>query len=64
MPAVEDVPRVMPHRYPFLFVDRVVEFDPGARSVEARAGGGFLLLARTEGGGENVVYVASLDAVR
>lgn len=28
-----DVQAVLPHRYPFLLVDRVVEFDPGRRAV-------------------------------
>lgn len=27
----EDITRILPHRYPFLLVDRVVEVDPGKR---------------------------------
>ncbi|RMG67575.1 MAG: bifunctional UDP-3-O-[3-hydroxymyristoyl] N-acetylglucosamine deacetylase/3-hydroxyacyl-ACP dehydratase [Calditrichaeota bacterium] len=27
------VQRILPHRYPFLFVDRIVEFEPGKRIV-------------------------------
>ena len=32
MDAVE-IQSILPHRYPFLLVDRVVEFDPGRRAV-------------------------------
>ena len=32
MDAIE-VQSILPHRYPFLLVDRVVEFDPGRRAV-------------------------------
>jgi 3-hydroxyacyl-[acyl-carrier-protein] dehydratase len=28
-----DITRILPHRYPFLFVDRVAEFVPGQRIV-------------------------------
>ncbi len=28
-----DIMRILPHRYPFLLVDRVVELDPGKRAV-------------------------------
>jgi 3-hydroxyacyl-[acyl-carrier-protein] dehydratase len=28
-----DIMRILPHRYPFLLVDRVVELDPGRRAV-------------------------------
>ena len=28
---VERIPALLPHRYPFLLVDRVVEFEPGKR---------------------------------
>lgn len=28
-----DITRILPHRYPFLFVDRVEEFTPGQRIV-------------------------------
>lgn len=28
-----DIMRILPHRYPFLLVDRVVELEPGARAV-------------------------------
>ena len=30
---IRDILRVMPHRYPFLLVDRIVEMDPGKRIV-------------------------------
>src|SRR5213596_39808 len=30
---VADILRLLPHRYPFLLVDRVVELDPGKRLV-------------------------------
>jgi beta-hydroxyacyl-ACP dehydratase FabZ len=36
MLTIEDVLRVLPHRYPFLFIDRVVEFDPGERIVAVK----------------------------
>ena len=34
MMDIEDIRRHLPHRYPFLFVDRVVSIDPGV-SIEA-----------------------------
>ena len=30
---VEKIQRILPHRYPFLMVDRVVEMEPGQRAV-------------------------------
>lgn len=30
---IRDILRVLPHRYPFLLVDRIVEMDPGTRVV-------------------------------
>ncbi|HSK94446.1 MAG TPA: 3-hydroxyacyl-ACP dehydratase FabZ [Candidatus Angelobacter sp.] len=32
-----DIMRILPHRYPFLMVDRVVELEPGRRAVGIRA---------------------------
>jgi 3-hydroxyacyl-[acyl-carrier-protein] dehydratase len=29
----EEIQRILPHRYPFLLVDRVIEIDPPARAV-------------------------------
>ena len=29
----EDIIKVLPHRYPFLLVDRIIELDPGKRIV-------------------------------
>ncbi|MDX1481642.1 MAG: 3-hydroxyacyl-ACP dehydratase FabZ [Woeseiaceae bacterium] len=29
--SVADIRRILPHRYPFLLLDRVVELEPGAR---------------------------------
>jgi UDP-3-O-[3-hydroxymyristoyl] N-acetylglucosamine deacetylase / 3-hydroxyacyl-[acyl-carrier-protein] dehydratase len=31
--AIEDIMKVLPHRYPFLLVDRIVEFEEGKRIV-------------------------------
>ena len=31
--AIERIQALLPHRYPFLLVDRVVEFEPGKRIV-------------------------------
>ena len=31
-----DIARILPHRYPFLFVDRVTEFVPGQRIVAVK----------------------------
>lgn len=33
MLSVEDIQRILPHRYPFLLVDRIVEMEPGKRVV-------------------------------
>ena len=30
---IEDIKRIIPHRYPFLFIDRVTEMMPGERAV-------------------------------
>ncbi len=30
---VEDIKRILPHRYPFLLVDRIVEYEPDKRIV-------------------------------
>lgn len=30
---VEDIQKVIPHRYPFLFVDRIENFEPGLRAT-------------------------------
>ncbi len=31
--TVREIMRLLPHRYPFLLVDRIVEFEPGRRVV-------------------------------
>lgn len=33
----EQIAKILPHRYPFLLVDRVVEFEPGKRAVGIKA---------------------------
>ena len=33
MLTIQEIERVIPHRYPFLLVDRVVEMEPGKRIV-------------------------------
>ena len=30
---IEEIQKILPHRFPFLFVDRIVELDPGKRAV-------------------------------
>jgi len=30
---VKQIQKVLPHRYPFLFVDRIIELEPGKRAV-------------------------------
>ena len=30
---IEDIAKILPHRYPFLLIDKVVEFEPGKRAV-------------------------------
>ena len=32
-----DIMRILPHRYPFLLVDRIVELEPGRRAVGLKA---------------------------
>lgn len=34
--GIEDIKRILPHRPPFLFVDRVVALDPGKRILAER----------------------------
>ena len=31
--TVEDIMEILPHRYPFLLVDRIIELDPMKRAV-------------------------------
>jgi 3-hydroxyacyl-[acyl-carrier-protein] dehydratase len=31
--TIEDIAKVLPHRYPFLLVDKVIEFEAGKRAV-------------------------------
>ena len=31
LPRIEDIMAILPHRYPFLLVDRVIELEPGVR---------------------------------
>lgn len=31
--SVDDIQRIIPHRYPFLFVDRIEDFQPGTRAT-------------------------------
>jgi 3-hydroxyacyl-[acyl-carrier-protein] dehydratase len=33
MLTIQDIERIIPHRYPFLLVDRIVEMEPGKRIV-------------------------------
>jgi UDP-3-O-[3-hydroxymyristoyl] N-acetylglucosamine deacetylase/3-hydroxyacyl-[acyl-carrier-protein] dehydratase len=30
---IDDIMKILPHRYPFLFVDRVIEVDPGKKGI-------------------------------
>jgi len=32
-----DIMRILPHRYPFLLIDRVIELEPGVRAVALKA---------------------------
>lgn len=31
--SIEDIMKVLPHRYPFLLIDRVIAFEPGKRAI-------------------------------
>jgi beta-hydroxyacyl-ACP dehydratase FabZ len=93
MLTIQDVQRLLPHRYPFLLIDAVLEYElgvrlvarklvshneaffgghfpghpvmPGLLVVEALAqAGGLLLMAGLDDPAGQVVYFASLDAVR
>ena len=33
MISIEEIQKVIPHRYPFLLVDRILELEPGVRAV-------------------------------
>lgn len=30
---IKDIQKLLPHRYPFLFVDRIIEMEPGIRAL-------------------------------
>ena len=30
---IQDIQKIIPHRYPFLLIDRVTEMEPGVRAV-------------------------------
>ena len=36
MLTIQDIERIIPHRYPFLLVDRVIEMEPGKRIVATK----------------------------
>jgi 3-hydroxyacyl-[acyl-carrier-protein] dehydratase len=31
--SLEQIKNILPHRYPFLLIDRIIEFDPGKKAV-------------------------------
>lgn len=33
LPSLEDIHKLLPHRYPFALVDRIIEYVPGKRAV-------------------------------
>ena len=33
LPGIDEIMKMLPHRYPFLLIDRVIELDPGKRVV-------------------------------
>jgi 3-hydroxyacyl-[acyl-carrier-protein] dehydratase len=33
MMSIDEIHRILPHRYPFLLVDRILELEPGRRAV-------------------------------
>ena len=33
MLSIDDIQRILPHRYPFLLVDRILDMEPGKRVV-------------------------------
>ena len=33
-----EIQKILPHRYPFLLVDKIVDFEEGKRSEERRVG--------------------------
>lgn len=43
LPDLSAIQRILPHRFPFLLVDRIIEFEPGLRIVGAK------LVSRGEG---------------
>src|SRR3712207_3951397 len=38
MMSIEEILRALPHRYPFLLVDRILELEPGRRAVGLQNG--------------------------
>lgn len=34
--SIDDVMKILPHRYPFLLVDKVVQYEPGKRAVAVK----------------------------
>ena len=44
---VQQIRKIIPHRYPFLFIDRVLELDPG-KSIKAKPAGFMVTAAATK----------------
>ena len=62
---LERVLGLLPHRYPFLLVDRIVEVMPGVLIVEALAQSGAILALNEVGGDPTRLFVLTgLDKVR
>jgi len=62
--------KLLPHRYPFLLVDRIVDLEPGKRAVgvliiEAMAQvGGVVASLAAENGTDQVPYFTGIDKAR
>jgi 3-hydroxyacyl-[acyl-carrier-protein] dehydratase len=57
---IEDIKRILPHRYPFLHVDRIVELEPDRRVVGIK---NVSILIKPENR-SRLIYFMGIDRVR
>ncbi|RCV17556.1 hypothetical protein SETIT_3G229100v2 [Setaria italica] len=66
-PTIMDINQIrdiLPHRFPFLLVDRVIDYKPGEYDVAIKNVGGIVMLQPEVGGSRENFFFAGIDKVR